>query len=72
MRLFHIYSDFDADDIEYLDINQTAIEDFNKEQQDYLLQIGMAIVYNTIEDYITAFNNGYISDEGYLAIRKEN
>jgi hypothetical protein len=72
MKLLHIYSDFDADEIEYLDINKTAIEDFNKEQQDYLLQIGMANVYNTIEDFITAFNNGFISDEGYLAIRKEN
>lgn len=72
MKLLYIYSDFDADEIEYLDINKTAIVDFNKEQQDYLLQIGMASAYDTIEDYITAFNNGYISDEGYLAIRKEN
>ena len=72
MRLFHIYSDFDAEDIEYLDINKTAIEDFTKEQQDYLLQIEMATVYDTIEDYITAFNNGFISDEGWLAIRKEH
>lgn len=39
-----------------------------KEFEDFLKDDENVYIYNTIEDFASAFNNGYISDLGYMCV----